>query len=210
MIDATQWQRCTKDGGLYPVEFFAIKQEKYRGEGEHAHPHDPRRDTICKGCRQTARDEYKRKNRFNQKIHDTRRRHAAKFKMTMKELEALGWISSRMVHEAQHVYDNGCPVCGRSFSTMGHGLRDLTLDIIVPNAPKIYGANTRWICSTCNSKKSQTNIADQANEKLGWMLWEKHQLEMEHNPMFDLPLFSGFESQPMFNWKGQHIASMPL
>jgi hypothetical protein len=42
---------------------------------------------------------------------------------------------------------------------MGHGLRDITLDVYNPDEEPYY-TNTRWCCATCNSKKQGMPIAE--------------------------------------------------
>jgi len=90
-----------------------------------------------------------------------------------------GWVFDRMLHEAQHVYANGCQYCGEPFAAMGHGLTDLTLDIFDPVLPPYYPANIRWVCATCNREKSRTPPNQWAAKLACWAKWE-HQPAKPH------------------------------
>jgi len=90
-----------------------------------------------------------------------------------------------MLHEAKHVYTNGCQYCGKPFALMGHGLADLTLDIFDPRLPAYYPANTRWACMTCNREKSRTP-PDKWGAKLAcWGKWERTEASCEQLKLFD-------------------------
>lgn len=65
----------------------------------------------------------------------------------------MGWKITRMAHESERAYENGCSECGELYALMGHGPGDVTIDIWDRRLPPEYGTNTRWICKTCNLSK---------------------------------------------------------
>ena len=128
---------------------------------------------ICIGCELTARTQKTRANRWLQKARDTRRHHANRLGRTVEDLTRFyGWHLMRMAHEAQHVYKNGCQECGLGLEDMGHGLSDLTLDIFDPTGLPTYGANTRWICITCNRAKGDRPPRLHAAWRSAWARWQ--------------------------------------
>jgi hypothetical protein len=119
-------------------------------------------DSTCALCRQTARDEKKRANRWLPKCRKAINTHADKFvargvaSSRSEFVERFGWDLRAMAHEVEHAYTNGCPYCHQPFGKMGNGPRDITLDVIDPEQPPYYRTNCRWVCSTCNSAKART------------------------------------------------------
>jgi hypothetical protein len=114
----------------------------------------PTRKWICRPCEQTQRDERKRQNRWPTKIRDVIRRHAQRLDVTRDYLVTVcGWAPDRLMHDGEFQYGNGCNYCGHPYREMGHGLKDITLDIVDRSKPPYYRTNTRWCCQTCNSKK---------------------------------------------------------
>src|SRR4030095_12530066 len=103
-------KQCMKCGGYYSRKFFRCDPDGYIY-------------LTCRGCEQTARDRTKTRNRWIVKVLDTMRRHASRLGNTVEYLEQhYGWHVEQLVHEGQHAYANGCPICGKSFLEMGHGL----------------------------------------------------------------------------------------
>jgi len=166
-------KRCAKCGRVFPISFF-------RRMG---HMHMPR--AICRGCEQTARDQRKQVSdgRWQVKIRDTIRRHAARLGIPVARLERdFGWVSSRMLHEAQHAYGNGCGYCGATFKSMGHGLSDLTLDVVNPDDPPYYTTNVRWCCMTCNREKSRTPRDEWGARCAAWEAWKSQPVTVVAQP----------------------------
>jgi hypothetical protein len=91
-----------------------------------------------------------------------------------------------MAHEAEHVYGNGCQNCGNAFAEMGHGLADITLDVVDPEAPPTYGVNTRWICMTCNRAKGKMPLARYAELQRCWNRWQLRQRQLSEEPPLTL------------------------
>ena len=59
-----------------------------------------------------------------------------------------------MAHDLRHALDNTCAYCWFPYNEMGHGLDDVTVDIIDPKKDPYYHTNVQWCCRTCNSAKS--------------------------------------------------------
>lgn len=59
-----------------------------------------------------------------------------------------------MGRDMEHAYAGRCCDCDNAFATMPNGIADLTLDIADRRVVPIYGTNTRFVCMTCNRRKS--------------------------------------------------------
>jgi hypothetical protein len=109
---------------------------------------------VCRPCEQTARDERKIGSRWAVKARDVIRRHAIRLEISKDDLVAIyGWDAKRLAHDAEFQYGNGCNYCGHQYRDMGHGLADITLDIMDRSKPPYYRTNAKWCCQTCNRKK---------------------------------------------------------
>lgn len=160
-------KQCSECGGWFEADAF------FRSRGLYAS--SPLR-AICIGCEQTKRDAKKSDDggRWIVKIRDTIRRHAARLKLSVETLEQqYGWNFDRMLHEAKHAYANGCQYCGEPFREMGHGLADLTLDIMDPTRPPYYTTNVAWSCMTCNREKCQKSAAIWGAKRAAWETWKR-------------------------------------
>lgn len=148
----------------YPGEFMAEDRQCRRCGAWYA-PHLVRRafqrggrsmhlTSVCTPCRQTARDQRKLSNRWAVKARDVIRRHALRLSVSKQDLiEVYGWDPERLAHDAEYQYGNGCNYCGHQYLSMGHGLADITLDVMDRTAPPYYRSNTKWCCQTCNRQK---------------------------------------------------------
>lgn len=121
--------------------------------------------SICPMCLQEKKDQRKRHNRVLTKARDMlyshTRRYNAKYGTQFKPAQfakKFGWGIRQVVHDIAHSFENWCPYCGESYSGMGHGLADLTLDIINPDEAPYY-TNVRYCCRTCNTIKGQRGAA---------------------------------------------------
>lgn len=142
---------CTRCGVQYPPDLVAAAFRMHRAGLDISRP---TRKWICRPCEQTQRDERKRQNRWPTKIRDVIRRHAQRLDVTRDYLVTVcGWAPDRLMHDGEFQYGNGCNYCGHPYREMGHGLKDITLDIVDRSKPPYYRTNTRWCCQTCNSKK---------------------------------------------------------
>lgn len=80
-----------------------------------------------------------------------------------------------MTHDIWHAYENSCEECGGSYKEMDQGLASVTLDIITPENPPVYGTNTRWICATDNREKQNTPRHLHIAKKQAWIKWSNNQ-----------------------------------
>lgn len=178
-------QRCYECGGEYLLIFFEL-------EGRCGKLGNRRYRIRCIGCKLSARVKRAQANRFRQKARSTRTRHAGKYVRDPKLAghvssvdefcAAYDWTIDQMAHDIEHASKNGCPYCWQLFSTMEHGLRDITLDIFDPRLPPYYRTNVRWCCVTCNSEKQRTP-PDLWGAKLAmWKLWRENQAKLMTDP----------------------------
>jgi hypothetical protein len=129
---------------------------------------------ICRPCEQTRRDRLKLGNRWTVKARDVIRRHAVRLGIPKEELVSrYGWDQKRLQHDAEFQYGNGCNYCGGQYKEMGHGLGDISLDIVDSSAAPYYRTNTKWCCQTCNRKKSNRGPEWFEGDR---QVWELHLL----------------------------------
>ena len=101
------------------------------------------------------------------------RRHAERLSIPKSDLiKRHGWNVSYMAVEAQQTYAGACPYCHATFEGMGHGLQDITLDIVDPAQPPYYRTNARWVCQTCNRKKGRLSPAEFEADREVFEFWE--------------------------------------
>jgi len=149
-------------------------------------------NSVCNPCLLTARTNAKLVNRFITKAKSTFNHHAKGFMEPRKDRPA--WIAAsveladrflwdipRMSHDMEHAWQGVCE-CGQRFQDMPNGLHDLTIDIINPVEPPYWGMNTRFICTTCNRKKSKTPPNLWGASQAGWARWNKRQEELAKLP----------------------------
>lgn len=149
-----------------------------------------RRMAVCIGCETTRRTEEKERDRTMVKARDTIRRHAARLRVSVETLsERFGWMPAQIKHDIEHAAKNGCPYCHRSFASMGHGLADITIDIIDPAKPPFYTTNTKIACQTCNREKAKTAPETWAGKLICWARWENHQRRISLKPTTGLALW---------------------
>jgi len=109
---------------------------------------------TCNGCRQTDGDTVKRSNRFLAKARSTLKRHAAKYGRTIEDFVVrFGWTVKQLAHDLEFQYGNGCSYCHGNYAKMGHGLQDITVDIVDRTKDPYYGTNVKLCCATCNKAK---------------------------------------------------------
>jgi hypothetical protein len=143
---------CEECRGWYPSPFFRlvvsrVKQQYY--------------SKRCKRCEQEKKDEQNRQSRFPRKAYATMYHHAKKYiekgwaASVADFRKRYGWNVKQIAHDMEHDWTNGCPICHELFKEMGHGLSDLSLDIINPDDRPYYETNVRFICTTCNKLKQQ-------------------------------------------------------
>lgn len=141
--------------------------------------------TMCNLCRQDKRTSEKRADRWIPKARRTRKAHAKKLGYTVEEMETrFGWILPVMAHNAEYAYANGCPECHESFLGMGHGTRDIELDIQRRGDLPYYGDNTKWMCATCNRSKGALSLEDWALKKSLYRQRAKFLEETKYDPRY--------------------------
>jgi hypothetical protein len=142
--------------------------------------------TTCNPCRLTKRTQVKSQNRFVAKARDTIRRHTVRLSQWVSSTgdlaDRFGWEVKRVAHDMEHAWKNGCPDCGNLFSTMVHGLGDLSVDIIDPANPPFWGINTRIMCITCNRKKARTPPRLWGANVSGWARWNRERGKRDAQP----------------------------
>ena len=169
------YRTCSRCRGTFDEEAFFNRKHG----GERVNPHS----TICIGCENTEKDRRKNENRWREKVATCRRREGKKLGYSTADLESrFRWELDRMAYDAEHTYQNTCPYCWRPFEEMGHGLADLTLDIVDVDQQPHYGINTRWCCATCNSEKQRTPPEMWGRKLAAWRQWEAHQSALRGDP----------------------------
>jgi hypothetical protein len=73
---------------------------------------------------------------------------------------------------------------------MGHGLADLTLDIIDPTKDPYYSTNVKWVCATCNKEKQRTPPEHWGAKLVAWQMWREQQEKLKGDPWIGT-LFEG-------------------
>jgi len=186
-----KYKTCKKCGGDYAEIFFPS-----HGTGVTRYSRKWRRN-ICIGCRQEEKDERKRRNRPLAKARSTFYRHADRFikgglaESRQEFAERFGWDVHQMAHDIEHGYANSCPYCHEAFAEMGHGLSDITLDIVDPEKPPYYTTNVKWICATDNKEKQRTPPEHWGAKLAAWDMWRKQQQKLNTDPFVGLPFFEG-------------------
>lgn len=149
------YKTCKRCGFTAPEEWFtrtSTRNVVFLGK-QHRRP-------ICPMCLQEERDKRKWQNRAIDKARRMLYSHAKKYGMKPTQFaKKFGWSIIQMAHDINHNLENWCPYCERAYKDMGHGLRDLTLDIINPDEPPYY-TNVRYCCATCNDSKGHRGATD--------------------------------------------------
>lgn len=175
-------RRCNRCGTMYPAR---LVEGAFRFRGlDASRPRSTGRGrSICRPCEQTARDTKKIVNRWATKARDVIRRHADRFGIDKTDLvQCYGWEPERLAHDAEYQYGNGCNYCGGKYRDMGHGLSDITLDVVDRDKPPYYRTNTRWCCQTCNRKKGTMEPEEFELDRQMWETWRRQQEALARDP----------------------------
>lgn len=165
-------RRCARCGVLYPPHLVERTFRPRRSVRDASCTNY--RTSVCRPCEQTARDAKKLNNRWAVKARDVIRRHAARFEISKEDLvERYGWDPKRLAHDAEHQYGNGCNYCGEQYQAMGHGLGDITLDVMDRDRSPYYRTNTKWCCQTCNRKKGAMAPEDFELDRQVYEVWRR-------------------------------------
>jgi hypothetical protein len=73
---------------------------------------------------------------------------------------------------------------------MGHGLDDITLDIVDREREPYYRTNVKWCCGTCNSEKATMAPELWARRLDFWPQWQRHVEAVKQGQPIGLPLFA--------------------
>jgi hypothetical protein len=101
-----------------------------------------------------------------------------------------GWEVERMIYDITHGHENTCPYCWEKYERMGHGLTDITLDIIDRDREPYYRTNTKWCCATCNREKASLPPWLWERRLIVWPLYMRWRENVIANPVHGLPLFA--------------------
>jgi hypothetical protein len=169
MMDDTKRRNCAECGGCYDEEIgfqhWASNATVYS-----------RIDPICKGCRQTMRDDKKQINPWPAKVRSSIWHHAKKYGFTAREFcQKYGWTISRLTYVLSHTYENTCEYCYRSYKEMRNGIADITLDIVDPDQPPFFPTNVKPCCRTCNTEKGSMPPERWARVLIYYREWAERQ-----------------------------------
>jgi 5-methylcytosine-specific restriction endonuclease McrA len=182
-MSAEVMKRCQGEcGGEYPLIFFRRKTWHAKSTIYHS---------KCIACLQAANDKKKRPDRWPDKARDTIRRHAEKYDMSLDGfIEKYGWDIPRVAHLMKHASENTCSYCRDLYSEMGHGLADITMDIIDPRKEPYLETNAQPCCRTCNTRKG-----DRTPEEWAIILrcWRQYDRRMQKEALTRLPLWEAAE-----------------
>ena len=85
--------------------------------------------------------------------------------------KAYGWDCRLIAGEMGAAFNGPCKACGIAYKTMGHGPRDLTVDIIDPTGEPFYTYNARLVCSSCNSHKGKKTPDEENRLSRAYVRW---------------------------------------
>jgi hypothetical protein len=149
---------------------------------------------VCVGCELTDRNDPTPEERARRKAQNSIATHAEKYGMKPLEFaKRYGWDVERMVYDILHGHENTCPYCWERYDVMGHGLSDITLDVVDSKAEPYYGTNVRWCCQTCNREKSTMSPELWARRLIFWKQYMQWRERLKQNPTHGLPLFGDLE-----------------
>jgi hypothetical protein len=101
----------------------------------------------------------------------------------------FGWKIKRMAHDVLHAAENTCCYCWSPYEAMGHGLSDLTFDIVDRSEKPFYHTNVRVCCATCNQEKSTLDPEIWAQRLVTWPQYQEWVVQIAQNKVHGLPLF---------------------
>src|SRR5215471_4514195 len=95
---------------------------------------------ICRRCEITRRTDRKKRNRLLEKARRVTLSHSPKLRVPAQILRSkYGWEPTRIAHEFEHAWKNGCPICGELYQSNPGGLSDMTVDVIDRAAEPHWG-----------------------------------------------------------------------
>jgi hypothetical protein len=150
---------------------------------------------VCIGCELSARNDPTPQARALRKARNTIQHHAAKWEMRAPDFaKAFGWDPERMAHDFLHASENTCVYCWFPYADMGHGLDDLTIDILDREKDPRYRTNVRVCCRTCNMEKATMAPELWDQRLIEWAAWRAWMNRIVVDPVHGLPLFASLET----------------
>ena len=103
---------------------------------------------VCLHCAQDLNRERKTNgDAYRRKALGSRRGHARKYKVTIKEMETRHhWSSERIARDLKAC--STCCYCQREM-----GIEEKSLDVVDPEKPPCYRTNVKICCISCNVEK---------------------------------------------------------
>ena len=189
MMAARPTKKCTKCGGDWDLE--ACYRRINRTGTTLGALSAMNFHAACIMCELTARNDPTPEERARRKAQSTIVLHAEKYSLAPKEFaRRFGWDIERIVYDITHGHENTCPYCYERYDSMGHGLSDITLDVVDPTKEPYYRTNVRWCCQTCNREKAAMPPILWDIRCATWPLWAKRRDAIKEDQTHDLPLFS--------------------
>jgi hypothetical protein len=106
------------------------------------------------------------------KARDTIRRHTRRLGVGLTG--RYGWLALRIAELMKRSYEGACAYCMRPYRGMGHGLHDITLDVIDPRAAPYFATNVTFCCRTCNLEKGTMTPVQWAERLAYWREYATH------------------------------------
>jgi hypothetical protein len=185
IAEAVPRRTCSKCGGTWPEAFYRQNRTKNPVGQVYLAKH-----SVCVGCELTARNEPTPPARALRKAHNSISHHASEYALPAPEFAKLyGWKAERMQHDVLHASENTCCYCWTPYREMGHGLSDLTFDIIDRLKPPHYHTNVRVCCLTCNREKATLPPEVWAQRLVTWPQYQDWIKRIGTDQTHGLPLF---------------------
>jgi hypothetical protein len=181
-------KKCSRCGGTWDEEAFFRKDSSTNRRSAGALAEQFR--SVCIGCELSERNDPTPEERARRKAQNSIATHAEKYAMKPLEFaKRYGWDLERMIYDIMHGHENTCPYCWERYDVMGHGLTDITLDIVDPKLEPYYRTNVRWCCATCNREKASMAPELWDRRLIVWPQYMKWREQVRENPSHGLPLF---------------------
>jgi hypothetical protein len=184
-------KRCRRCGYIGDEEaFFRQNKTKITRAGPSFGQVYLAKHSLCIGCELTERNDPTPEARALRKARSSIQHHAEKYNMPAQNFAArYCWEAERMARDVLHTLENSCVYCWFPYSAMGHGLDDITFDIVDRTKEPYYHTNVRCCCRTCNAEKSTILPELWARRLIEWRNWRKWMDRIGIEPTFGLPLF---------------------
>ena len=202
MFKAIETKKCNKCGGRWDLE--ACFRRVGRQSGVASVLATEFRPT-CIMCELTERNDPTPEERARRKAQNSIATHAQKYEMSPSEFaKRFGWDVERMIYDIVHGHENTCPYCWERYEAMGHGLSDITLDVVNCEREPYYRTNVKWCCATCNREKATMPPELWERRLIVWPQYMAWREKVKGNVTHGLPLFG---ERQLFAVAGFLIAS---